>query len=347
MSDFAVIGAGHIGSEISKYLSQSGSCMLIDPSIDALAQAESTEKMQGTLDNNPEILSKNDLFVVALPGSVAKNAVMRLLREGKKVVDVSFYEDDPFYFSKYISGDAIYIPDAGFAPGLSNIMAGYLVNKYGEKKIGIYVGGLPAEPKEPFLHSITWSVEGFIDEYLRPARIIKDGMIVNFDPLENKIPYQPKNFVNLEGFYSDGLRTLLRTLPVTDIFELTLRYQGHLERMQFLKDMGYFSGGGNESPRILTQEIFSRFKDPNDVSILDVVALGNNNHRIELRDYGDRSIISMARLTGHTAALVALMMTENFEFRGFVPPEELGKDEKAVSFIFDRLRKEGVKIDLS
>ncbi|MEM0156419.1 MAG: saccharopine dehydrogenase C-terminal domain-containing protein [Thermoplasmataceae archaeon] len=347
MYDFAVIGAGHIGGEISRYLSNSGSCILMDRDSVALSRSFSTEKMKGTVGTNPEFLKKSEIFVVALPGSVAKETVSSLLHAGKRVIDVSFYDDDPFFFESSVGKDSVYIPDCGFAPGLSNMMVGYLSSKYSSKKIGIYVGGLPVEPREPFLHSITWSVEGFIDEYTRPAKIVEKGKVVSKDPLGKKFEYTPNAFPHLEGFYSDGLRTLLRTTPAEDLFEVTLRYMGHLDRMKFLKDMGFFDQHGKPSPRSITENIFSGFADKHDVSILDVISLDSDMHKIELRDYGDDNLTSMAKLTGHTAALAAKLLIEDSGIKGFFPPEELGRDERWFNYIFEGLRKEGVNLAVS
>ena len=347
MRDYAVIGGGHIGREIARFLSNKGSCMLVDPDRRALDQVSSVEKIKGTVETNPEILSSSNVFVVALPGKIAKNTVARLLKDGKRVVDVSFYQENPFIFQASVPPNSVYIPDCGFAPGLSNIMAGYLFTRFDAKKIGIYVGGLPSEPRKPFLHSVTWSVEGLIDEYIRPARLIKNGITVESDPLEKTFSYQPRGLMKLEGFYSDGLRTLLSTLPVQDLFEITLRYKGHLKNMKFLREMGYFKEENEMSPRKVTERIFSQFNDNHDISILDVVSLDKKEHRIELRDDGDDDLTSMARLTGHTAAITATLLTEYPEITGFVPPEEFGRDEKKMNRILNELRHEGVKIEMT
>ncbi len=347
MNDFAVIGAGHIGSEIAGYLSRRGTCVLVDPNRESLDRSSANEKFVGTLETNPEILSKSDVFVVALPGSVAKESVKILLKNGKKVIDVSFYEEDPFYFAQFVDGNALYVPDCGFAPGLSNIITGHLVKNTGADNVEIYVAGLPQEPLEPFRHSITWSVEGLVDEYLRPAKIIRDGKVQEIDPLSITVKYAVNGLAELEGFYTDGLRTLLRTMEINNLKEITLRYSGHLDRMKFLRDMGFFSGEGTCNPRGVSQSVFSRFADSRDLCILDVLSTGRGKHKIELRSNGTESLSSMALLTGHTAAIVAVKVSEDLEAKGFTPPEELAVDTGILSYIFNELRKDGVRIAMS
>ncbi len=344
MLDFVVIGAGNIGSEIANKLSDTASCGVLDPSERALSNVNASEKFAGTIENSPEILSKANFFVVSLPGSIAELTVRRLLKSGKKVVDVSFYNEDPFQLAHFATGEAAYMPDCGFAPGLSNIMVGNLFSRYRSNRIGIYVGGLPASPREPFLHSVTWSVEGLIDEYIRPAKIVRNGRVTEVDPLEERIPYQTSDFPEFEGFYSDGLRTLLQTIKVPELFEVTLRYKGHLDRMKLLRDMGFFNGSGPGSARFVTESVFSGFKDPEDRTILDVASFNGGVHSFELRDCASGGITSMSRLTGHTAAIVASLKSGDPEFRGFTPPETIGFDQRQTDQVFGALSREGVKI---
>ncbi len=346
MRDIVVIGAGHIGKEIATYLAQYGDCLLVDPNPAALKGWNSCSTFAGSIHENPALLSESDLFVVALPGSIAEKTVSLLLESGKKVVDVSFYQENPMQFSRYLSGDSLYIPDCGFAPGLSNILAGHMVRQLGAESIDIFVGGLPLEPKEPFLHSITWSVEGLIDEYVRTAKIILDGKVVEKDPLIERIQYEPSGFRKLEGFYSDGLRTMLKTLKIRELREITLRYPGHLERMKVLRDLGFFEESGNPSPRKVTESVLARYSDPRDTCILDLISSGRKTHKVELRDRGSGDKSSMSRLTGHTAALVALWVRKNPQLSGLVPPENLSSDPGTVGYILDGLRREGVSIQM-
>ena len=46
----------------------------------------------------------------------------------------------------------------------------------------------------------------------------------------------------LEAFNSDGLRSLIRTMPdIPNMIERTLRYPGHIELMRVLRETGFFS----------------------------------------------------------------------------------------------------------
>ncbi len=47
----------------------------------------------------------------------------------------------------------------------------------------IHVGGLPKEPRPPLYYRITWSPKDLIEEYTRPARVIRNGEVTAVDPL--------------------------------------------------------------------------------------------------------------------------------------------------------------------
>ena len=85
-------------------------------------------------------------------------------------------------------------PDCGLSPGMASVLAGDLVRrlrsdkrrgragkhaKKGEKSsidaLRLYVGGLPKKPRPPFEYQLVFSVEGLINEYVEPARVLKNG----------------------------------------------------------------------------------------------------------------------------------------------------------------------------
>ncbi len=70
-------------------------------------------------------------------------------------------------------------PDCGLSPGMASILGGELLRRIGGKAdaLKIYVGGLPQTPKPPFNYQLVFSVEGLINEYSEPAKILRDGKI--------------------------------------------------------------------------------------------------------------------------------------------------------------------------
>jgi saccharopine dehydrogenase-like NADP-dependent oxidoreductase len=81
--------------------------------------------------------------------------------------------------------DTGFILQTGLAPGFINVLAMSLYNefkaKYGDEKferIGMKVGALTENAHEPHFYGFTWSPIGVATEYVKDARIIRDGKII-------------------------------------------------------------------------------------------------------------------------------------------------------------------------
>jgi lysine 6-dehydrogenase len=141
------------------------------------------------------------------------------------------------------------IPDCGLAPGMVSILASAAYNDLDETHdIHIRVGGLPVEPRPPLNYAQFFSVEGLINEYVEDSTIIKDGKLLRVPSLTDveEISFQAP-FGPLEAFHtSGGISTLPSTLGsnVRNLDFKTIRYQGHCEKIKFLRDLGFM----NSSP---------------------------------------------------------------------------------------------------
>jgi lysine 6-dehydrogenase len=151
-------------------------------------------------------------------------------------------------------------PDCGLSPGMASILAGELMRRIGGNAgaLKIYVGGLPKEPKPPFGYQLVFSVEGLINEYCEPARVLKHGKIRDIEPLSEAETFRVRGLPELVAFHtSGGTSTLPETFRgrVGECFEKTLRYPGHFEMIRSLYDLGLFS---SEPRKIGKQEIAPR-----------------------------------------------------------------------------------------
>jgi lysine 6-dehydrogenase len=158
------------------------------------------------------------------------------------------------------------VPDCGLSPGMASILAGELMRRLGgpAQALKIYVGGLPQKPKPPFNYQLVFSVEGLINEYAEPARILRRGKVTTVEPLTETEEFRLPGFPPLEAFHtSGGTSTLPETFAgrVEECFEKTLRYRGHLAMMRALYDLGLFSkkkrevGEAEIAPRELTARL--------------------------------------------------------------------------------------------
>jgi len=74
-------------------------------------------------------------------------------------------------------------PDCGLSPGMASILGGELVKRLGGRAdaLRLYVGGLPEKPMPPFHYQLVFSVEGLINEYVEPARVLRKGKLVTIE----------------------------------------------------------------------------------------------------------------------------------------------------------------------
>src|SRR5438270_2251056 len=158
-------------------------------------------------------------------------------------------------------------PDCGLSPGMASILGGELVRRMGgaADALRLYVGGLPARPTAPFHYQLVFSVEGLINEYLEPARILRKGKLTMIDPLTEPEEFQISGFAPLIAFHtSGGTSTLPETFEgrVGECFEKTLRYPGHYDLLCELNELGLFSsekmkfGKAEIAPRAMMSKIF-------------------------------------------------------------------------------------------
>lgn len=234
-------------------------------------------------------------------------------------------------------------PDCGLSPGMASILAGDLVRRLraeqprqsrtvkpirGKHKppidaLKLYVGGLPKAPRPPFEYQLVFSVEGLINEYVEPARVLKGGKLVEIEPLTEPEEFRMHGFRPMVAFHtSGGTSTMPESFQgeVGECFEKTLRYPDHFKLIRGLYDLGFFSNekrrlrSGEVSPRELTSHLFLEklCGDEPDVTLMRIEAhAGKRVLSYTMVDYYDRrtALTSMMRTTAWPASVVLQMLT--------------------------------------
>ena len=158
-------------------------------------------------------------------------------------------------------------PDCGLSPGMASILGGELVRRLDghADALRLYVGGLPERPVPPFHYQLVFSVEGLINEYVEPARILRKGKLTTIEPLTEPEEFHMDGFAPLVAFHtSGGTSTMPETFEGTvgECFEKTLRYPGHYDLLCELNNLGLFSsekmrvGNVDVAPRALMSKVF-------------------------------------------------------------------------------------------
>lgn len=235
------------------------------------------------------------------------------------------------------------IPDLGLAPGLVSILAVAAADSFDELyEIRMRVGGLPVDGDNFMGYSHVFALEGLINEYAEDVTLIRDGKTMQVPSLSEceKIEF-PKPFGMMEAFTtSGGISTLPKTYEgkVQHLDYKTIRYRGHCEQMNLLKQLGLMSKeqiklkGGKVVPRELLMHLLDGklAKDEPDAVILRVTVTGVKDKEprqlvwesIEFSDQAER-LSAMMRMTAFPASIIAQMIARgDIRERGVLRQEE-------------------------
>lgn len=352
--DVLVLGAGTVGKVVAHDLSTENEVVIGDNDEKNLREIDGeveTTKIDANDEDEIVELSKDfDLLVGALPGKLGLKSMSAAIESKTDMVDVSFLPEDPFLLHDQAKKAGVSIVvDAGFGPGMSNIFMGNISKKLDHIERGIIrVGGLPKEPQPPLFYKLIWSPSDLMEEYKRKARVIENGEIIEKEPLEEIREVSIKG-EEYEEFYSDGLRTLLRTIDAENLEETTLRWKGHLSKMKTLKELGFLENGNLD----LTLDIITpkmQFDSP-DISIMHIEIEGEiEGERKKIRYFvydEEKEFSSMGRVTGFTAAAVARLFKDRELEKGIIPPENLGEKDQIHDRVIDELTERGIQIERS
>jgi lysine 6-dehydrogenase len=248
-------------------------------------------------------------------------------------------------------------PDCGLSPGMASILGGDLVRRIGGKAdaLKLYVGGLPQKPKAPFNYQLVFSVEGLINEYSEPARVLRNGKMKIIEPLTEIERFKIGEFPELEAFHtSGGTSTMPETFgsAVGECFEKTLRYPGHVAMIRALYDLGLFSqkrrkiGKAEITPRQVISNLFLEKFAGNEPDVTVMRLEAHRNGKIASFTMIDKfdpktKMTSMMRTTAWPASIVLQMMvTGEIEKRGAVLQE---RDVPATQFLSEMAAR-GIEI---
>ncbi len=253
------------------------------------------------------------------------------------------------------------IPDCGLAPGLGNILAARAIEKMECLDIQIRCGGLPQNRDLLLGYRIVFSIEGLTNEYTGMCVEIRDGAITEvpaFSECESILFPEPVG--QCEAFLTSGGTS---TGPysfhgkVQSYGYKTVRYPGHFDKIRAMIDLGFLN---TEPIRVKNIQVIPRdvfhvlanarlaYPDEKDLVILRVTSTGfsRDGHPLtmvqEMMDFYDprTGFSAMERTTAFSAAIVAIMITQNECERGVLALE------KAVNgdFFVEQLGLRGITV---
>lgn len=309
-----------------------------------------------------KIVADQDIVIGAVPGFLGFKVLTSIIEAGKNIVDISFMAEDALQLDSLAKEKGVTaVVDMGVAPGMSHMIIGYVDSMLQETESAtILVGGLPVTREWPYEYKISWSPLDILEEYIRLARVVECGKIVEKPALSDLELVNLPPIGTLEAFNTDGLRTLLHTLKIPTLKEKTLRYPGYAEKMRMLRESGFFNdqpievGKVKVKPIELTSKLlFSQWKlqeGEEEFTIMRIIVKGRKGSKrliytYDLLDYYDKKekATSMSRTTGFPCAIMARLVAQGeYSTRGICPPEYIGREHKIFSKVLKELEKRNI-----
>jgi len=250
----------------------------------------------------------------------------------------------------------IVLPEFGLDPGLDLVLAKQAVRELDEvDELYCYGAGLPEyeDADNPLKYKFTWSVEGLLKTYKRPARVLKDGEIIDIkgDEIFSSENVHELDLDEFEGFlecYPNGnslkyAEKLNLKDELKSIGRYTCRWEGHTDfwrkmvKSDFLDDEPIEVDGKKVKPvkfvaeLLKSQDKFWLKDDERDMILIRVDARGIQNEEsvqnlyklIDKRDL-QTGFTAMQRTVGFTASIGAqLILDGEIDKEGILSPTDI------------------------
>ena len=288
-----------------------------------------------------QTLTTPQIVINMLPGRIGHNIRKPLIEGGHSIVDLAFTEEDPQTLDMLAKEHhSTMIWDIGIAPGLSNMLLAKAQRELGAlDDVRIYVGGNPTQPDDDWSYMAPFSPSDVIEEYTRPARIIRDREILSVPALSDRHQIAVEGTQGMDAFLTDGLRSVLTTIEAKNMAEYTVRWPQHVDRWiaeghttpeEELLNAWRFD---NNRPEFTWMKVQCQAKE----SVLEWTVV----------DYGKDGDGSMARTTGLvTYALASLFASKGPEFcgldEGVHSPEHV--NEETLQYVLNIFEKHDVSV---
>jgi len=316
---------------------------------------------------------KPDVVLDLLPAEFVEHVARKTVTEGLNLVNTCFVRPEIRRMASVAeaNGTAI-LPQFGVDPGIDLLLLGDAVDKLDEvREIRSYGAGIP-EPAisncNPLRYKVTWTLEGVLNAYSRPAQQIVDGDV---NTIPGNLLFDSSNVhcVDVESVgkleaYPNGDATKLaeeagvKPAKLDHLGCYTMRWPGHAAFWKPLVDLGFLEDkkisvdGRQVSRKKFLAAVLAPAtelgRNERDVVIVRVEVKGRKNGKpvkivnqmIDWRDLAT-GFTAMSRTVGFTAAIGATLIAS-----GKVKKTGLLKPARDVPFEFmkEELAKRGIPL---
>ena len=318
----AVLGAGQIGRAVYKILTElvfnsENNPKAVYANIDAFVIDASQDSISNLLygthivedlgsasvEDLAKILrdQKATHVINALPFSLNEKAASAAVAANCSYID--FTEDDVMAdkVQKLFNGKELNCAvKCGLAPGFINYIGYKLVDEIDTPDtLMISVGALPRNVSYDVNHpehsyNLSWSVDGLVNEYIRPCRIRRNGELMEVPALGNLTKVVLDGIEYEAAYTSGGVGNLARDLShVLNVSYMTLRYPGHY---RYVRRIVQDSHSNFNKIKKIFEETFP-FND-DDVIVVYANASGKDKNGMSVRKSYSNRFYGVNGLTG-------------------------------------------------
>ncbi len=369
MSKIVILGCGAVGKYMAIDMCKDPNYEVIsvDVNREALEQLASEHPIQiqvedlSTAEGVTRAVENADIVIGSVPYSIGYEVLKNVILAGKNIVDISYFPQDPFGLDELAKSKGVTaVVDCGVVPGMGNIILGDHSRTMKLSRYECYVGGVPKSRNVPLGYKSPFPVLEVLEEYAESGSMLEDGKLVIRPMLSETMTIDLDKVGTMACLNSDGLRTLISTMDIPDMFEKTLRYPEHVDLMRMLRDTGFLNTtpiqveGISVRPIDVTSSLLSPLwkyeKGEADITVMRLVISGEENgkpatYTYDMYDEYDPAtdVLSMARTTGYTCTAVTRMVLDGtYSQKGISPPEFVGRVNGCWKNVKQYLKDRGV-----
>ncbi len=282
------------------------------------------------------LLAGADLVVNMLPARFEEPVLCLAIEAGVHLVGTNYAHHLRRYDDAAARRGIVVMPEAGFDPGIDLVLARQAVDQFDEvRSLRSYGAGIPApecRDVNAINYRISWSFEGVLRAYARPARVIRDGEVREvpgreiFDPQWTHT-VDVDDVGELEAFVNGDALEFLQMLGIEHSVRTSARYSlrwpGHCAFWRRFSRLGFLDDQVEPSTGISPRDFVQRHLEPRlhyapgerDMILLRVDVGGRREGqdvtvRWEMADCGDplTGTLAMSRAVGYAASVVAQMI---------------------------------------
>lgn len=314
---------------------------------------------------------KVDVIIDVLPKGFAGDVDEAALEAGVSMVKTTYGHEMPGDLNERALAKGITIlPECGLDPGIDLILCGYGVSQMEDvHELHSYCGGFP-EPKaadNPLKYKITWTWNGVLLSYKRPARIMKKGKVIDI-PAKDQHAEQWIDTIEFPGvgqlelipngnaiIFADYLG-ISKTLRSTS--RCSMRWPGHSAFWKKLADLNFLSDETVKGVdceitphQFMVKHLEPQLKyreDERDMVAMRNIIVGSKGGKkiritydmLDMRDM-ETGLFAMNRTVGYTASIAAQMIVKGeIKKKGLLTPI---RDIPYKRFL-EEIRKRGITI---